>query len=36
MDRKQKVWKKRIHAYKAIQRDLVREFGERFEKHVNI
>jgi len=36
LDRKQKVWKKRIHAYKAIQRDLVREFGERFEKHVNI
>lgn len=36
LDRKQKVWKKRIHAYKAIQRDLAREFGERFEKHVNI
>lgn len=35
LDRKQKVWKKRVHAYKAIQRDLAREFGERFEKHVN-
>lgn len=36
LDRKQKVWKKRIHSYKAIQRDLAREFGERFEKHVNL
>lgn len=36
LDRKQKVWKKRTHSYKAIQRDLAREFGDRFEKHVNL
>ena len=31
--RKQKVWKRRIRSYKAIQRSLSREFGERFSKH---
>lgn len=34
--RKQKVWSRRVHAYKAIQRSLDREFGERFSKHVSI
>jgi len=34
--RKDKVWKRRIHSYKAIQRCLAREFGERFSKHVQI
>lgn len=34
LDRKQKVWKRRVHAYKAIQRDLAREFKDRYEKHV--
>ena len=34
--RKQKVWKKRVGSYKAIQRSLNREFGERFSKHVSI
>lgn len=32
--RKEKVWKKRIHSYKAVQRSLAREFGERFSKHI--
>lgn len=34
--RKQKVWKRRVHSYKAIQRSLSREFGERFAKHCEI
>ncbi|MEZ4954785.1 MAG: hypothetical protein R2825_14555 [Saprospiraceae bacterium] len=34
LQRKEKVWKRRVHAYKAIQRNLAREFGDRFEKHV--
>jgi len=34
LNRKEKVWKKRVQAYKAIQRNLTREFGDRFEKHV--
>lgn len=33
--RKEKVWKRKVHAWKAISRNLKREFGERFEKHVN-
>jgi len=33
--RKEKVWKRKVHTWKAISRNLTREFGERFEKHVN-
>jgi len=32
--RKEKVWKRKAHSWKAISRNLRREFGERFEKHV--
>jgi transposase-like protein len=35
LQRKEEVWKRRVHAYKAIQRNLAQEFGDRFEKHVN-
>ena len=34
--KKEKVWKKKVHSYKAIQRSLIREFGERFSKHLNL
>lgn len=34
LDRKKDVWARQIHAYKAVQRSLMREFGERFSKHV--
>lgn len=33
--KKEKVWKKKVHTWKTISRSLHREFGERFEKHVN-
>lgn len=32
--RKEKVWKKRIHSYKAVIRSMKREFKERFDKHL--
>ena len=34
LQKKEKVWKRKIHSYKAIQRSLIREFGERFSKHL--
>lgn len=34
--KKEKVWKKKVHTWKAISRCLIREFGERFENHINI
>lgn len=34
LQKKEKVWKRRVHSYKAIQRSLIREFGERFSKHL--
>lgn len=33
--RKEKVWKRKVRSWKAISRNLKREFGERFEKHLN-
>jgi len=33
--RREKVWKRKVHSWKAISRNLKREFGERFEKHVD-
>lgn len=35
LERKEKVWSRKVHSYKAIQRSLAREFGERFTKHLN-
>lgn len=32
--RKQKVWNRRIHSYKAVIRSLRREFNERFDKYL--
>jgi putative transposase len=30
----EKSWKKRAHGWKAIQRDLVKMYGERFSRHL--
>lgn len=35
LEKKEKVWKRQVHSYRAIQRSLAREFGERFTKHIN-
>ncbi len=32
--KKEKVWKKRIHSYKAVIRSMKREFNNRFDKHL--
>lgn len=32
--KKQEVWKRRIHSYKAVIRSMKREFQDRFEKHL--
>ena len=36
LERKKKVWARKIHSYKAVQRSLIREFGQRIEKHLKI
>ena len=34
LEKKQKVWSRKVHSYKAVQRSIIREFGERFTKHL--
>jgi len=35
LKKKRKVWERRIHSTKSVQRCLEREFGERYTKHLN-
>lgn len=34
--KKEKVWKKRIHSYKAVIRSMKREFEDRFDQHLGL